>query len=353
MLHEFFVESKLDVISGRYELQEEVGLGKSSTSFFGVDRGTGEEIFIKLLIFPRSSLEVARFKNEAEFLKRHSALNSISYKYPGYIDSGELYCGKILFLITDRVRGKLLSEWINQSLLSASLDEKLLIAYRVFGAAGYNLGFSAHRDLHPDNIILLDADVDLYSEVPDFKTVILDWGQSYSRMEYEYSESDDDYMAVIHDGIGREVTTSFYSLPPEIFKNWDNVSGECDKFDSWAMGLLLYKLLVGRDLFSFRSIGDYSESLRRLSSMIWSARFDILRSVGSDFEILAEIFFRLMKVDPSERMSIQNARHALWFVIVEGFRPTDYSVINKFLMSPLYYDGVAWKYFKVVDFDYS
>lgn len=353
MLHEFFVDSKLSVISERYELQEEVGLGKSSTCFFGVDRETGREILIKLLIFPRSRLEVARFRNEAEFLKNNSPLNGIIRKIPEYIDHGVLHGGRIMFLVMERVRGELLSKWIEESLDEASLDERLLVAYRVFGAVEHQMLFTVHRDLHPGNIILLDEGVDLYSERPDYKAIVLDWGQSYCYTAYAYSESDDDDMVIIHHGIGREITTSFYSLPPEIFKSWDRVSGEYNKFDSWAMGLLLYKLLTGKDLFDFRSIGDYSESLSGLGGRVRSARFEIIKNVGSEWEILAEIFFRLMRVEPSERMFIQDARHAIWFVIVEGFRPTDYVEMDKFLKSPDNYKGVTWKYFKTEDFDYS
>ncbi len=344
-LNDFFVESKLNVIHERFELQEEICLGKSSTCFFGIDRETNKEIFIKLLIFPRSELEIARFRHEIDFLKTGKHYNETIRRYPEYIFSGELYSGRILFLITERVRGELLSDWIDKNLTTAGIDKKLLIAYRVFGASEFTPLSTAHRDLHPNNIILLNEKVSLFTEPPDYKTVIVDWGQSYSRMRCDYISDDDSYILSIHNGICREITTSFYSLPPETFKNWDDVAGICNKSDSWSMGLLFYKLLTGKDLFEFRSIGEYSESLGKLNQKISQARSHIISKTGPDLEILAEIFFRLMKLDPSERMSIQCARIALWFVIAENFRPTDPKEIYVFLDSPYDYKGVTWRHF--------
>lgn len=351
-INKFLSLTGLDLLEGRYKIQQEVGLGKSSTCFFGVDIITGNEIFIKLLIFPRSKLEIARFRNEIKFFKKRAIFNDLIKKTPNHIADGEIFGGRVMYLVTERIHGTLLSDWIEQNISSAELFQRLKIAYRVFGATEYQSLHFTHRDLHANNILLLNGDIDLYSQVPDYKTIILDWGQSYCRVLYEYSESDDDDMVVIHNGIGKEITSSFYNIPPEIFSNWE-VGSEYNKYDSWAMGLLLYKLLTGKDLFSFKHIGEYASSIGKIANRVRLVRFELESIAGAAAPILSALISRLMSVDPENRMFIQEARFALWFIMVEEFRPDSFEEIHKFLDSPTHYTGVKWKHFTVEEFDYS
>lgn len=154
-------------------------------------------------------------------------------------------------------------------------------------------------------------------------------------------------MVIIHEGIGKEVTNSFYNLPPETFIDWEKSGSEYAKYDSWAMGLLLYKLVTGKDLFKFRNIGEYASSLRRIDSLVSWACFEISREAADAGPILCAILRRLMCTNPFERMRIVDARYALWFILIEGFMPTDLREINKFLDSPAYYDGRVLKHFKI------
>lgn len=349
--NDFFTLTGIALLEGRYRLQQEITGGKSSTSFFGRDEETGLEVFIKLCIFPRSRLERARFKNEIDFLKRHNFYNTVIKKTPDYLSDGELFDGKILYLITERIHGTLLSDWFGESGSSGCLKDRLLVAYRVFGATEHFFMGTTHRDLHVGNIILLDEEINLYSDIPNFKAIILDWGQSYCRAFYEYSKSDDDDMVIIHKGIGKEVTNSFYNLPPETFIDWEESGSEYAKYDSWAMGLLLYKLMTGKDLFAFRNIGEYASSLRKIDSIVSWACVEISQDAAEAGPILCAILRRLMCTKPSERMRIMDARFALWFILVEDFRPTDPSEIDQFLKSPAYYEGRVWTHFKVEQYD--
>jgi len=352
--NKFLELTGLNLLDGRFRLLEEVLGGKSSTCYFGRDENSGTDIFVKLCIFPRSDLERARFKNEIDYLKLNAGFNEIIKKTPSYIADGELFDGRILYLVTERVHGTLLSDWLRAHWSTSDLQQRLLIAYRVFGANENFIHDTAHRDLHVGNIILLPDEIDLYSATPDFKTIVLDWGQCYCGVLYQYSENDDDHMVIIHNGMGKELTTSFYNLPPETFQDQEKPNTGFNKYDSWAMGLLLYKLITGKDLFSFKNIGHYASSLRRIENIVTSGCFDIIKAAEQQGGyLLAEILIQLMRSNPSERMSISKARHALWFILVEQFYPTERSEILAFLKNPNYHTGCKWQHYTIEEFDAS
>jgi len=343
--NDFFEFTGLRLIDNRFRLLEEVSGGKSSTSFFGIDESTGKSIFVKLSIFPRSELEAARFRNEARFLKDQGWTHEIIKKTPKYISHGELFQGRILYLVTEKIEGQLLSEWLDKNFDEATLTERLQIAYRVFGAAEHFSQFTVHHDLHPGNIILLDEEVNLHTRVPDYKVIIIDWGQSHSKFEASYAEESDD-ISIIHNGMGREITASFYNLPPEIFMDWHRAGSEYNKYDSWAMGLLLYKLITGKNLFTFDNIGQFAEAMRHVERDIQSQVTKINEYAGAKSYVLQGLLYHLLVKEPRDRMFIQTARQVLWFILAEEFEPDNAAMVARFLHDPLNFKEVEWKYFE-------
>lgn len=342
---DFFDVTGIRYIENRFRLLEEVSGGKSSTSFLGIDELTGNSVFVKLSIFPRSELEAARFRNEARFLKEQEWANRIIKKTPSYISHGELFQGKILYLVTEKIEGQLLSDWLAKNFHKANLAERLLLAYRVFGAAEHFGQFTTHHDLHPGNIMLLDEDVDLHTEVPDYKVIILDWGQSHSKLEAAYAGENDD-IAIIHNGMGREITASFYNLPPETFMDRNREGSEYNKYDSWAMGLLLYKLITGDNLFNFDNIGQFAEAMRHIEMDIEHKVKTIGKFTGKKTLILQGLLYHLLVKEPRERMFIQIARNVLWHIIVEEFEPDNVAMVARYLRDPLGFKEVKWKHFE-------
>ncbi|WP_459758906.1 protein kinase domain-containing protein [Pseudomonas fluorescens] len=342
---DFFELTGLRLIDNRFRLLEEVSGGKSSTSFFGVDESTGKNIFVKLSIFPRSELEAARFRNECRFLKEQMWANSIIKKTPSYISHGELFDGSILYLVTEKIEGQLLSDWLDKNFNEASLTDRLKIAYRVFGAAEHFSQFTVHHDLHPGNIMLLNEEVDLRTRAPDFKVIILDWGQSHSKLEASYAEESDD-ISIIHNGMGRQITASFYNLPPETFMDWHRAGSEYNKYDSWAMGLLLYKLITGHNLFTFDNIGQFAEAMRHIERDIEFEVAKIRECAGAKSYVLQGLLYHLLVKEPRDRMFIQTARQVLWFILVEEFEPDNVGMVARFLRDPEGFKEVTWKHFE-------
>lgn len=342
---DFFELTGISFLENRFRLLEEVAGGKSSTSFFGIDELTGNSVFVKLSIFPRSELEAARFRNEARFLKEQDWSNRLVKKTPSYISHGELFQGKILYLVTEKIEGQLLSDWLINNFDKADLAERLLLAYRVFGATEHFGQFTTHHDLHPGNIMLMDGDIDLHTAVPDYKVIILDWGQSHSKFEAVYAEESDD-TTTIHNGMGREITASFYNLPPETFMDRNRRGSEYNKYDSWAMGLLLYKLITGDNLFNFDNIGQFAEAMRHIETDIEQKVMTIGKYTEKKTLILQGLLYHLLAKEPRKRMFIQTARHVLWHIIVEEFEPDDVAMVARYLRDPLDFKEVKWRFFE-------
>ena len=63
------IHLRLDTIDNRFRLHSAIASGKSSKTFFGEDMVHGGEVFIKLLLFPRSDFESALFHNEIYTLR--------------------------------------------------------------------------------------------------------------------------------------------------------------------------------------------------------------------------------------------------------------------------------------------
>lgn len=366
MINFFFKLLKLKKLNGRFILRDKISSGNSSICFFGIDTKTKQDIFIKFLICPRTDLEKKKFKFECERLKSltltvklekklNKNTNHTTYVQPGdylpeYIAHGEKYSGLVLYLITERVQNGInLSDWISNKLQHTDLSERLLVIYRVYMALILSrvTDISAHRDLHPGNIILLDNynNIELLHESspPFFGVKIIDLGQYYSSLCANYANEGDDILT-IHHGIGKEISTSFYNLPPEIFSK-DLFYRTTRAYDTWAMGLLLYKILVGNDLFNFHHIGEYAYSVATddITNIIAAGKSTILDKLGNDCLILAELFYRLMNVNPSRRIELNSAREIIWFFLIEEIRLNTKEEVDKFFEDPPSYKS-TWKH---------
>lgn len=323
----------LDKIEEKFIILESVSGGQGSRSFFGQNLETREAVFIKLLLFPRSLTETSRFKHEIHALEWFARLpNSPA---PKIIAHGELYDGEILYLITEKIEGELLSNWILDKVQEATLDQKLEVFHRVTsGLAGCTL-FN-HRDLHPGNIILTNNKPDWFTpRIPQPAVTILDWGQCYNPAMVGYEDTPD-FITHLNDRIPKELTASFYSTPPEFFQPWENTLYNPTKHDAWSLGLLLFKIMTQRDLLSFSGIGNFVESLYsgKLQKTIQQGTLE-LEDLFSHKNLLIHLLFdKLTKINPSIRICAGEASRILWDIRIENYSPKNLSEALTYIKNP-------------------
>lgn len=319
-------------------------------SFYGKNIKTEQEVFIKFLLFPRSLAEKSHFQHEVFALKNLLGIYEVS---PEIYDSGELFDGEILYYVTEWIHGSILKNYLESKYNSQELELNIEIFHRVVSAvSGCNITLS-HRDLHPGNIILLDIIPDWYSSKPDRSVKILDWGCSFNPIWAGFDDSPD-FMFVLNETIPKELTGSFYSCPPDIFlSSKSSCYYDPGKHDAWAMGLLLYRLLVGKDLFNFKSIGDYVQSINNgeLLKVLKNGKSNIL-SLYESATILAEVFIGLTQIESQNRMNSGTAARIIWDIRIEKLSNLTEIELNEYIKNPHDFEPLhGWKFSSYPDYD--
>ncbi|WP_441294162.1 protein kinase domain-containing protein [Burkholderia sp. RF2-non_BP3] len=341
----------LETLQDRYICTEKALGGQSSRAYFGRDLNTNSDIFVKFLLFPRSTSEIARFKHEIFVLEMFRE-NRIA-KVPRLIGHGTLYDGEIFYLITEKIDGITLEDWLAGNISTANFDERLEVFHRVTSSLSTTGNLFSHRDFHPGNIILLPEKPDWHSTAPESNAVILDWGHAYNQMMAQYDDSPD-FVIDLYNRVPKEIIGSFYSLPPDVFSPWNEEVYHPGKHDAWSLGLMLYKILTGGDALNFIGIGDYVHSLHegKLEKTL-RERVNVIANLSDPrHKLLAAVFERLTRITPTHRMDAATAGRILWDIRIENFLPENESELNVYIDDPHNYTPTGgWKFSNFPDYD--
>ncbi|MCX5954564.1 MAG: protein kinase [Cyanobacteria bacterium] len=346
----------LRTINKRFRLESAIAGGKSSKTYFGKDLEQGDLVVIKLLMFPRSDLERALFHNEIYTLQHFDDIQPRIT--PRIFVSGELYEGDIMYMVTEKVEGRTLERYLQDDLSFLNLNSKLELFHRVASCVASCLGPGwNHRDLHPGNVLLLEQTPiwlgpNLYSQ-PDPKTMLLDWGQSYCDLFAQFDDAPP-FIETLHGCYFKSFTASLYSSPPEIFREPEYQHRTISLYDSWSLGLILHRILTGKNCFEFRSLGDYAQSLanKNIHTLIDSAASQILRQGNEHSFLLSQLFKRLACVDAAQRLHAGTAARVLWDLRIEGWRPASEAEAIMYIANPYSFvpEG-GWKYSRLPEID--
>ncbi len=213
-------------ILGKYKLVSKLGEGGMGTVFTAVHEKLGREVAIKTLKkeFAGTEEVVIRFQHEAEAITRIGHGNIVAVYDFGRLDDGGLY------YVMERVKGGTLTERMRRMPLTESEIRDVFTQLLSALAAAHNLGV-VHRDLKPDNIILMHR---AEGERPQIK--LLDFGVAKIR---------DDQRAGPLTTAGVLMGTPRYMAPEQI-KGAEKVDGRADIY---AVAVMLYEALTGRPPF--------------------------------------------------------------------------------------------------------
>jgi eukaryotic-like serine/threonine-protein kinase len=212
---------------GEYDLLGEIGRGGMGIVYRARERSTGRNIALKMLLHESflSSSDVRRFRNEAS--------TAAALRHPGIIPIyhvGE-HRGR-LFYTMPLIEGNNLAEHITKGPLASSTAARFLLAVAEAVAAAHSHGI-IHRDLKPANVLLDE------NQVP----CVADFGLA------RCSGAEQLGITMTGDLLG----TPNYMAPEQVNGHHALVGPLSDVY---ALGAILYAMLVGHPPFQSESISD-------------------------------------------------------------------------------------------------
>jgi len=218
-------EPKVGEVLGEYELVDLIGRGGMGVIFLARREGGGDQVALKVLTGAPDGADKRRerFSREIGALRRLSHPNIVSVHESGSTRGFDWY-------VMDYVQGKELKDALVEDDLPR--QEKLRIFLDICKAVSHAHERSVvHRDLKPANV-LLDATNQVF---------VLDFG---------LAKLADDELGLTR--TGATLGTPYY-MAPEQFENPKDADV---RTDVWALGVLLYEMLVGRRPFEGATAGE-------------------------------------------------------------------------------------------------
>ncbi len=214
-----------DVASGRFQITHLLGFGGMGAVYGAIQTNMGRNVALKL-IPTHDPTTVARFEREALTISKLRHPNTITVFDYGQTED------HFLFLSMEMLEGKTLTEVISEGPRSA-IDTVHIASQICRSLSEAHRNGIVHRDVKPDNIILIEVDDD-----PNVVKV-LDFGIAKA----VFGEDD-----VQLTGDGRIVGTPRYMSPEQILA--EPVDLRCDIY---ALGCIMFEMLCGAPPFQQKS----------------------------------------------------------------------------------------------------
>jgi serine/threonine-protein kinase len=260
-----------EIIAGKYRLEKIIGKGGMGVVVSGRHIGLDEPVAVKILRPAMMSVEgmVARFTREAR------AASKIKSEYVVRVmDVGQLE-GGVPFMVMEHLDGIDLAAYRRQT-GPLGVEETVQLVVEAADAIGeaHSLGI-VHRDLKPANLFLTNR--------RDNRRIVkvLDFGISKV-------ESADDTTRT-----GTLLGSPKYMSPEQMMSRRD-VDGRAD---IWALGAILYELLLGRPPF-------LAETTPQICAMVLNSAPPKPRSIRADLPAeLEAVILRCLEKSPDARFA--------------------------------------------------
>jgi len=220
-----------------YDIAKEIGKGGMGVVYQAKDQKLGRDVAIKVLPeeFAKDAERVARFQREAKLL---ASLNHPNIAAIYGLEESE----GVHFLVLELIEGDTLADRIKTGAIP--VEEALKLALQIAEAleAAHEKGV-IHRDLKPANIKI----------TPEGKIKVLDFGlaKAFAGEQEQMNLSNSPTLSDMATQQGIILGTAAYMSPEQARGN------PVDKrADIWAFGVVLFEMLVGRQIFSENTVSD-------------------------------------------------------------------------------------------------
>jgi serine/threonine protein kinase len=248
----------------RYEVKNQAGVGGMGTVYQAIDRESGELIALKIL-HARSTIEQARFDQEARVLSELSHPGIVRYFDHGVTPNGAPY------IAMEWLEGETLEDRLARGILgpSAGAQVSRLVLEALAAAHGRNI---VHRDIKPGNIFLVGWKL---TEIR-----VLDFGIARRVLDVKRLTRK-----------GSTVGTPLYTSPEQARGRAD-VDGRADIF---SLGCVLFEALTGDPPFT-------GETPLEVMTKVCAGHVPPITSRRADIPpALASLIHSMLAPDPSLR----------------------------------------------------
>ena len=240
---------------GSYTLVKQIGAGGNG-QVFEAKEADGEVFAIKFLVKNESAKKLKRFKNEINFCENHPHKNIVQILDRGYARFANI---DYVFYVMPKYE-KTLRQKMKDGMTS---EEKVQIFIGILKGLKFAHAHKAiHRDIKPENILFKEN-----SNEP----IICDFGIAHF--------AEEDLLTVIETKLGDRMANFWYAAPEQYSRNENKVFYSTDIYSA---ALILNEMFTGE----IPKASGYKK----------------IQDVDENYKYLDEIFERLFKQNPDERL---------------------------------------------------
>ncbi|CAD2104094.1 calcium-dependent protein kinase 7, putative [Plasmodium vinckei] len=272
-LQALYSTTKQNTLYNLYEIHEQLGQGKFSTVYRGINKQTNSEFAIKVI----NNRSVSIY--EKELLRSEISILRL-LRHPNVIFLKEIINTKeTLYISMELVKGGELYDFLLSETRLSEIHANKIISQLIKTVAYLHKCGIIHRDIKPENILLTDKSKDAQIKLTDFGLSTL----------------------CAPNELLKEPCGTLAYVAPEVI----TLQGYNHKVDAWSIGVILYLLLSGKLPFPINK----NTEMNIQKTYVLSFRDSIWKTISSSAK---DLISKLLELNAEKRISASEALEHIW-----------------------------------------
>ncbi|ETB57751.1 CAMK protein kinase [Plasmodium yoelii 17X] len=272
-LQALYSTTKQNTLYNLYEIHEQLGQGKFSTVYRGINKQTNSEFAIKVI----NNRSVSIY--EKELLRSEISILRL-LRHPNVIFLKEIINTKeTLYISMELVKGGELYDFLLSETRLSEIHANKIISQLIKTVAYLHKCGIIHRDIKPENILLTDKSKDAQIKLTDFGLSTL----------------------CAPNELLKEPCGTLAYVAPEVI----TLQGYNHKVDAWSIGVILYLLLSGKLPFPINK----NTEMNIQKTYVLSFRDNIWKTISSSAK---DLISKLLELNADKRISASEALEHIW-----------------------------------------